>query len=423
MSVTQLRSPVVTGHVVVAVAEIEAAGSVPVGSLEREELPIALADLARLESMVCALKLQVLAESDRRQLAEEAAATGTPAWAAKLTGSTQKLMSGGLYFMKLLNEKYHATREAFADGGIELDQVKAIVRAAEKMPAGATEQERCDAEAGLVARAVNGMNARGLRQAGRRMLDHINRRLADEQESGMLEDENDEAEAKTSMYVWDNGDGTFSGRFTIPELHGQLLKSFLENLSSPRRYVRNRAGEPVTDESVQSTYNGLNYYEKLGAAFVELLEHMPTKGFGGVAATMIVKIDHDRLRDGLGSAGIDTGANIATSVARRLGCNAGILPAVLGGRSEVLDLGRTRRLHSKAQRHALSLRYDTCAAEGCERPFAWCDIHHPHAWSDAGPTDLANAIPLCGHHHRRAHDRRYDMRILPSGEARFRYRR
>ncbi|MGN6575574.1 MAG: DUF222 domain-containing protein, partial [Nocardioides sp.] len=419
----QLRAPVVAGHVAVAVEEVEAAAGVPVGSLEREELPVALADLARLESMVCALKLQVLAESDRRRLAEDEAATGTPAWAAKLTGSTRALLAGGLYFANLLDEKYHAARAAFADGGIELDQVKAIVRAAEKIPAAATDQEREDAEAALVAKAVNGMNARGLRQAGRRMLERINRRLADEQEAGMLEDENDEAEVKTSMYVWDNGDGTFSGKFTIPELHGQLLKSFLENLSSPRRYGLNKAGEPVTDESVQGTYNGLSYYEKLGAAFTELLEHMPTKGFGGVAATMIVKIDHDRLIDGLGSAGLDTGVNIATSAARRLSCNAGILPAVLGGRSEILDLGRTRRLHSKAQRNALSLRYDTCAAEGCERPFAWCDIHHPHAWSQGGPTDLDNGLPLCGHHHRRAHDRRYDMRILPTGEARFHYRR
>ena len=423
MSVTQLRTPVVAGHVALAVEEIEAAAAVPVGSLQREELPVALADLARLESMVCALKLQVLAEADRRQIAEDEAATGTPAWAAKLTGSTQKLMSGGLYFMNLLNEKYHATREAFADGGIELDQVKAIVRAAEKIPAAATEEERRDAEAALVAKAVNGMNARGLRQAGRRMLDQINERLADEQESDMLEDENDEAEVQTTMRVWDNGDGTFSGKFTIPELHGHLLKSFLENLSSPRRLGRNKAGEPITDESVQSTSNGLNYYEKLGASFVELLEHMPTKEFGGVAATMIVKIDHDRLRDGLGSAGIDTGVNIATSVARRLACNAGILPAVLGGRSEILDLGRTRRLHSKAQRYALSLLYDTCAAEGCERPFAWTEIHHPEPWSEGGATDLDNGLPLCGHHHRRAHDRRYVMTILPSGEVRFRYRR
>ena len=64
-----------------------------------------------------------------------------------------------------------------------------------------------------------------------------------------------------------------------------------------------------------------------------------------------------------------------------------------------------------------------CAAEGCERPFAWCDIHHPHAWSQGGATDLGNGIPLCGWHHRRAHDARYDLTRLASGEVRYRRRR
>jgi hypothetical protein len=158
---------------------------------------------------------------------------------------------------------------------------------------------------------------------------------------------------------------------------------------------------------VQSTYNGLNYYEKLGAAFVELLEHMPTKGFGGVAATMIVKIDHDRLRDGLGSAGIDTGANIATSVARRLGCNAGILPAVLGGRSEVLDLGRTTRTPNRAQRRAKEALHEHCAFPGCTRPFRWCQLHHIVHWIDGGPTDLENLVPLCSRHHHLHHEGRF----------------
>jgi hypothetical protein len=38
-------------------------------------------------------------------------------------------------------------------------------------------------------------------------------------------------------------------------------------------------------------------------------------------------------------------------------------------------------------------------------------------------TSLDNGIPLCGHHHRRAHDDRFTLTILPSGEARFRRHR
>ena len=139
--------------------------------------------------------------------------------------------------------------------------------------------------------------------------------------------------------------------------------------------------------------------------------------------TLLVHLDHRRLLDGLASARLDTGTRISVGEARRLACDAGTLPAVLGGRSVPLDLGRERRLHSTAQRRALSVLHDTCAAEGCERPFAWCDIHHPHAWSRGGATDLGNALPLCGWHDRRAHDARYDLTRLASGEVRYRRRR
>jgi hypothetical protein len=95
---------------------------------------------------------------------------------------------------------------------------------------------------------------------------------------------------------------------------------------------------------------------------------------------------------------------------------------VYGGASVPLDFGRESRWHSKAQRIALSGSYDTCAAEGCARPFAWTEIHHPEAWANGGRTDLDNALPLCGWHHRRAHDGRYDLRRMTSGEGRFRRR-
>jgi hypothetical protein len=111
------------------------------------------------------------------------------------------------------------------------------------------------------------------------------------------------------------------------------------------------------------------------------------------------------------------GVAITAGEARRLACNAGLIPAVLGGPSEPLDLGRLRRLHSRTQRRAYNLMFDTCAIAGCERPFAWCEIHHQRlGWAQGGPTDLDNGLPLCGHHHRRAHDTRFDLRRRPDGE-------
>jgi hypothetical protein len=139
---------------------------------------------------------------------------------------------------------------------------------------------------------------------------------------------------------------------------------------------------------------------------------------------VLVQIDLDALLSGLGVAGLDNGVAITAGEARRLACNAGLVPVVLGGDSMPLDLGRERRLHSRAQRRALSLVHDTCAVSGCQRPFAWCEIHHQRlAWAAGGSTDLDNGLPLCGHHHRRAHDTRFDLRRRSDGEWAFHRRR
>ncbi|WP_162598682.1 hypothetical protein [Nocardioides gilvus] len=61
----------------------------------------------------------------------------------------------------------------------------------------------------------------------------------------------------------------------------------------------------------------------------------------------------------LGVATIDNGTpgdgfDTLTAAQARLACTARIIPAVLGGDSEILDLGRGQRLFTKAQRRALS---------------------------------------------------------------------
>lgn len=421
-TVHDLHPPVLAGHLATARGALDSAAGVPTGTLDRFELSEALAEVAALEAQAAALRLSLLAEADARRVAEETADTGTDAWAARLTGSTRAVMAGGLWLARLLEEKYDETRTAFAAGKLNVDQVTVIVRAAEKMPDRATPEQRAAAEQVLVGKAIEGMNARGLRQAARRMLDAVSKELADEQEADQLADEEERAEVETWLTLRDNADGTVSGRFVIPELHAELLRAALERLSAPRRLSSNRAGEPVRDDTIPGEGPTLNYTERLGAAFTEILEHLPTTGHGSVGATVMVHLAYEHLLDGLASARLDTGTHVSAGTARRLMCNAGIVPAVLGGDSEVLDVGRARRLHTAPQRRALSVQYDTCAAEGCERPFAWCEIHHRLPWSQGGKTSLDNAVPLCGHHHRRAHDERYTYRMLPTGEVRFRWR-
>ena len=118
-----------------------------------------------------------------------------------------------------------------------------------------------------------------------------------------------------------------------------------------------------------------------------------------------------------------TWAHVVAAEARRLACTANLVPVVRGGTSEVLDVGRARRLFTAAQRRALGVRDGHCRAEGCDIPAAWCEAHHLIPWSEGGRTDLDNAILLCSHHHHRAHDDRYLHDRLPDGDVRFHRRR
>ncbi|MFZ2016077.1 MAG: DUF222 domain-containing protein [Nocardioides sp.] len=427
--------PSVAGLVADAEESLAAARGGAAYDLDDEALGGAISGLARVEARAAELRLALSAEADRRRVAETTAETGTDAWLARLTGSTRAQAAGGLRLARLLGEKYAATREALASGRLGLDQVRVIVSAAEQAPVEATpvqlrlaEQWLVDQATGAGTRTGRGLDAQRLRQAARQMFARIDTGLASRHEAILLGRETRTAEAETFLALHDNGDGSYSGRFRIPELHGHLLSHVLDRLTAPRRLSHDRTGAALVDESAPGTDFGHSTYERYGAALCELVEHLPTqawtgpdgKGHGSNGCEILVRIDLDALLTGLGAAGLDTGIAITAGEARRLACNAALIPAVLDSTSMPLDLGRSRRLHSRTQRRALALLHDTCAVAGCQRPFAWCEIHHPHlTWGRGGATDLHNGLPLCGHHHRRAHDPRFDLRRRPDGEWSF----
>ena len=137
----------------------------------------------------------------------------------------------------------------------------------------------------------------------------------------------------------------------------------------------------------------------------------------------MVTIGLDSLRNELGTGAIIGGDPLSATAIRRLACEAAIIPVVLGGKGEILDLGRTRRLFSPAQRKALRLRDQHCRAEGCTIPAAWTEAHHLKPWSKGGNTDLEDGILACNWHHHRLHDPRYETTTLSNGDIRFHRRR
>jgi hypothetical protein len=79
-----------------------------------------------------------------------------------------------------------------------------------------------------------------------------------------------------------------------------------------------------------------------------------------------------------------------------------------------LDLGRSQRLASAAQRRVLRALYPTCAIPSCAVRFSRCKVHHVWEWEHGGPTDLDNLLPLCNRHHQHfVHDKGWTLKLLP----------
>lgn len=97
------------------------------------------------------------------------------------------------------------------------------------------------------------------------------------------------------------------------------------------------------------------------------------------------------------------GGPINADIARRIACDAQVIPVVLGSRGEPLDVGRASYTVPTAIRRAVIVRDRGCAFPGCSIPARWCEIHHVVHWADNGPTSVGNCVALCGRHHKLLH--------------------
>ncbi|WP_277869304.1 HNH endonuclease [Actinopolymorpha singaporensis] len=114
------------------------------------------------------------------------------------------------------------------------------------------------------------------------------------------------------------------------------------------------------------------------------------------------------------------GKPISAATVRRLACEADLIPVVLGGDGQVLDLGRSDRFFKEHQRRALAIRDGHhCNFPGCQIPEPRCITHHMTAWDHGGPTDLANGVLLCRHHHVTIHHKGWQVRMGTHGHPEY----
>jgi len=120
---------------------------------------------------------------------------------------------------------------------------------------------------------------------------------------------------------------------------------------------------------------------------------------GGEKPHITVTVDYRQLTGELKQLPEIAGFPVTPDTARRLTCDAGIIPMVLGSDAEPLDIGRKTRSIPPAIRRAIEQLYNGCGWTGCDVPLSWCDIHHKKHWADGGTTSVSNSIPYCRKHH------------------------
>jgi hypothetical protein len=410
-SLERRQPPLLAGAAIIEAALDDMSVSNPV-FLEPQEKRAVLVQLARLEARLTAVRLHVMAVAD-----DVAAADGDRDVAALLTHHTRgdaRDYRRDLALAESLDQRWELVGTALAAGDLNVAQAIVISRALDALPQERVAPEIIDkAEAHLVGEARHS-GPRELRLLGRKILEVVAPEVYELEEGRQFDAEERRARERTSLSMKCLGDGTTRIHGRVPDAVAMRLRTYLEAFTSPRH---NRMGEG----------DRVPAYRKLGEAFCSLLEVLDPRRLpvhGGDATTVVVTMPLEGLKAQLSAAGLVGDEQITAAEVRRLACTAEIIPAVLGGASEVLDLGRSSRLFKPAQRKAMVLRDRQCRAEGCAIPATWCEAHHwGTPWSRGGRTDLRDGVLLCSWHHHRAHDPTYTSDRMPNGDVRFTRRR
>ena len=405
-------------HPVLACADaiegaLDDAADVQVVFMDPGDKRTALMRLARLEARLKSLQLRLIAASDDVALAE--GARDVAALMAHHTRGDYGANRRDLALAEALDRRWSEVAAGLGAGDLNVAQARVIIHALDELPAEKLPAEVLqDAEAHLVAQAAE-FGPRELRVLGRRIVDIVAPEIGEQHEAEQLAAEERRAERRTSLVSARLGDGTTRITINLPDAVATRLHTYLEAFTSPRH---SDAGQHGTGEGDRIPVD-----RKRGQAFCAFLEAIDPKrlpAHGGDATTLIVTVSLDDLRKDLGTAELGPADKLTAGEVRRLACTAQIIPAVLDGKSEVLDLGRSSRLFKPAQRKAMIIRDRECRAEGCTIPAAWCEAHHGgRPWAEGGRTDLKDGVLLCNWHHHRAHDPTYDSSRMPNGDVRF----
>lgn len=246
-----------------------------------------------------------------------------------------------------LDRSYPVLSAAMREGAVNFEQAHVIADSLNDLPAEVGPGVVREAEAELVGNAAM-FDPSELRRLGRKVLHVVAPEIAEAIEAKRLAEMEADAERRSRLTLRPQGDGTTRISGLIPDSDATRLAGYLHAFTNPRVAT----GDDPDLLTPLDPIRKLPYPRRLGDAFRQFLESIDPKRLpiqAGDATTLMVTISLDALRSELGTATVlgapESGNDTITAAqARRLACNAGIIPVVLGGEGQVLDLGRTKRL-------------------------------------------------------------------------------
>ncbi|WP_433585095.1 DUF222 domain-containing protein [Microbacterium hydrocarbonoxydans] len=298
-----------------------------------------------------------------------------------------------------LPAKYPAVQAALAQGAIGAGAAALIVAMLDRARLRAGAERIAEAEALLVGSAA-GLSVDDVRK----LVTHAEAWL----DPDGTRPREDEARANRSLTMFER-DGSFFLDLRTDIASGAPIKAAIQAWVTATFQARTTAPHP---DAADADHRSVAMIQ--ADALTAICEHVADCDNGGLpmsGATVVVRVSLDDLTAGTGTATIDgVDHPISVSACRRMAASGGVIPAVLGATSEILDWGREKRLFTRAQRLALVERDGGCVM--CGLPPEMTKAHHLRWWArDAGPTDLGNGVLLCESCHHRVHDNGWGIRV------------
>jgi hypothetical protein len=356
--------------------------------LSGPEVIAALRETAAADRRLSALGLALAGEADARGLAAEAGATSTVALVKTALRMRGRDASRYVRLAVALRQRYPAAAAALTAGAMSVEHAEVIRDCLDTLPSTVPVEQRAEAEERLVADAAR-FDPGALVRIGQRL--HV---ALDPDGLAALERAERARAAGRELWLTPQVDGSLRLRGRLDAEGAGWLLAALDPLAVPRPSA---ADGPDPRSAAQRRADALTEVARLAAA----ADGMPTTG--GARPTLVVTVDLDALRARVAGGLLDTGVTLSPAEVRRLACDAGIVPVVLGTDSLPLDVGRASRTVPAGMYRALVARDRGCVFPGCDRPPGWCHAHHVTHWVDGGPTALANLALLCAAHHTLIH--------------------